>query len=303
MQNGINDRCAILMVTYNAIPNFKMLEIAFNFVKYAIIVDNNSSSRIIDAIEEFSSKHPQCIPIFNDANYGISRAYNAGVEFANSKGIKWLFFLDGDADFGEEYFIESFSMLKMAQDKGIKLGIICPIVADSENLKKIRFKESFSLIRSAITSGIMINTDTFLQISGYDESLFVEAADLDFTRRVVINGMEICRINKVLITQTFGRRVSVKEGVIVKSYDLVSYFSSLLTLRLGILNVARSKYPLYNPSRRGQYYNNLIKSSNGTRKLIMRIYSMISILFDSFFFQIARTKWENDEINTDKEVK
>lgn len=302
MQNGIGDRSAILMVTYNAVPNFQRLEDALNFVKYAIIVDNNSGSRIKDAIGEFSSTHPRCIPIFNDANYGISRAYNAGAKFANTRGIEWLFFLDGDADFGDQYFAESFTMLKIAQNRGINLGIICPIVADSESLKKIRFKENFSFIRSAITSGIMINTETFFRVSGYNESIFVEAADLDLTKRVVKNGLKICRINKVLIAQPFGRPVSVKRGLIVKSFDTVSYLSSLLTLRLGMLNVARSKYPLYDPSRRGQYYHNLTKSSVGSRRLVLRIYSMISNLLDSLFFQIAENGGANNEIKIEREV-
>ena len=302
MENGISDQCAILMVTYNAVPNFQRLEGALNFVKYVIIVDNNSSLRIKDAIEEFSSTHPQCIPIFNDANYGISRAYNAGAKFANTMGIKWLFFLDGDADFGNQYFAESFNMLKIAQNGGINLGIICPIVADSTSLKKIRFKESFSFIRSAITSGIMINTETFFRVSGYNESIFVEAADLDFTRRVVKSGLKICRINKVLITQPFGRKVSVKRSIIVKSFDIVSNLSSLLTLRLGTLNVARSKYPLYDPSRRVQYYNNLIKSSISHRRLVLRIYSMVSNLLDSLFFKIVDTNGASNRINIDEEA-
>lgn len=300
MKNELKDRSAILMVTYNAIPNFKRIEGAFNFVKYAIIVDNNSNSRIKCAIKEFSATHTGCIPIFNDSNYGISQAYNSGVKFAHNKGIEWLFFLDGDADFGEQYFIESFSILKMTKDLGVKLGIICSIVADSEHLKEIRFKDRFSFIGGAITSGIMINTDTFLRVSGYDESLFVEAADLEFTRRIVKSGMKICRINKVLIIQPFGMPTPVEGGVIVKFFDLMSYLSSLLTLRLGRLNVARSKYPLYNPSRRRQYYQNLIGTSDGFGRLILRIYSMIFFLFDDFFFQIAGTRDANHEINTDE---
>lgn len=296
-------KSAILMVTYNTPPNFQQIKAAFQFVKYIIIIDNNSKSEIKSEILKFSNSNPNCTSIFNDSNYGVSRAYNVGANYAKSIGIEWLFFLDGDAYFEKEYFIESFLMLREAMKLRINLGIICPIVADSEHLKMTKFKDKFSYIESSITSGIMININVFLEVGGYNEALFVEGTDLDFTRRIVKNGMKICRINKVLITQPFGRSLPLNSFIIVKFFNFISFMSSSLTLRLGKLNVLRTRYPDYDSSRREQYYKSLRKSSDSSLKPSLILYSALSKLLDTLFFKIVgnesgriETKHE-DEVN------
>jgi rhamnosyltransferase len=292
---------AVLMVTYNTIPNFERIRNAFKFVRNIIIIDNNSNSKIKAEILKFSKLNPKCIPIFNNINVGISKAYNAGVNYAKSIELEWLFFLDGDADFGDQYFIDSYKMLREAINLRIRLGLICPIVSDTDGYKKIKFKDSYCFISSSITSGIMINVNTFLKVGGYDESIFVEAADLNFTRKILQNGMKICRINKVLIIQSFGKEISLNENFFIKLVNFVSHISSIITLRYGRLNVIRSRYPIYDPRRRNNYYKNLIKSSGLIRKPFIRLYSVFGNMLDIFFFKIVGTKMFEYDIEVNEE--
>lgn len=296
------NKCAILMVTYNTIPNFERIKTAFKYINKVIIIDNNSNSRIKSEILKFSELYSECIPIFNKSNFGISRAYNIGVNLAKSIGIEWLFFLDGDANFGEQYFIESYIMLKKAISLKIKLGVICPIVSDSEGFKNIKFTENYCFIKAAITSGIMINVNTFLEVGGYNESIFVESADLAFTKKILQSGMRICRINKILIIQSFGKIIFMDSNQLIKFFNFLSHTSSVITLKLGRLNVIRTRYPIYDPSRRRQYYQNLMKSSSLFRKPIIVIYSTFSSIVDYLFFKILGTQIFDPEHKVDEEV-
>lgn len=281
------EQSAILMVTYNAIPNFKRIRDALKFVKYIILMDNNSRPEIKSEILKFSKSSQNCISIFNDSNYGVSHAYNLGVNYAKSIGIEWVFFLDGDANVSNEYFTESFLTLKEALKLKVKVGVICPIVGDSEHIKMAKFRDKFSFIGSSITSGIMININVFLKVGGYNEDIFVEGADLDFTKKIVMNGMKICRINRILITQTFGKGVSFKPNIIFKFFNIVSFASSFLSLRLGKLNVIRTRYPIYDSSRREQYYSSFGKSSDILFKPSLILYSIIAKLLDTLFLNIV----------------
>ncbi len=278
MENNLfnGKKKALISITYNSLPNFCNITLALSTVDYAIIVDNGSSEEILSDLERYSADSERVFLIKNGKNLGISKAYNRAVEFCRTIDVYWLFFFDSDANYSLSYFVELSKCWIESSGKGIKIGIVSPIVGDIPDLIGIQWKKDVSFVSSVITSGIMTNTEVFEDVGGYDENYFLELADLAFCRRVLKKDYSIIRLNKILISQTFGLTVSEKYPMI-SAFNFISSISSRIRLRNNSSNVYRTRYPVYGEVRLNQYYENYSKltESNGISEIQSKLYLFI----------------------------
>ena len=242
---------AVCMVVYDHRPDTTSLEVALRHARLLVLIDNGSRPEIREALGDFAAKFPGRVLVWeNETNLGLSQAYNRAVRGLKHLGIEWVYFLDHDATFGDGFFEETRNAWTRLERNGLRVGIVVPIATDDPRLagRTLGFRRSISDLRTTMTSGIFTRLDVFESVGGFDERLFVEAADLDFTSRVAHAGYRVCMVNRVLIVQQFGLSA---DPVLtpVRIGDRLIRFRSLVRVGIGNSNEYRTRL-FYYPTHR-----------------------------------------------------
>ena len=193
----MNKEILAVIVSYN--PEESIIKL-YNSIKYQvdklIIVDNFTTNEESKQYLKDLSKYKDIDIIYNDKNYGIAKALNQGAKYAIDNGYKWLLTLDQDSKFMPNTYKLILQSYELMDDKD-KVMLVAPQYKERINYnknKKIDFslptldkikwkKESF-----IITSGSLIKTKCFEYIGFFEEKLFIDRVDFDFTLRIKING-------------------------------------------------------------------------------------------------------------------
>lgn len=247
---GSLNKTAIVTVTYNKVPALDNFRRAAAYVDYVIICDNSSDTHVISRLQKYCKRHPKFILLQNNANLGISKAYNKAVAYAQSLGVFWLFFFDDDAHFELSWLQEAPVAWRVLETQNVPVGLLAPIVTNNPQYlhSNLGFRKPFSVIPSAITSGLFTNTAVFNRCGGYDPAYFVDWADLELCRRMQRSGRLVVRLNKVLIYQTFGRNLVNNR---FRNRLINGYVKSIamLSLRMNKSNTLSTAYSVYSPRR------------------------------------------------------
>lgn len=170
-----------------------------------IIFDNTD---IKDWHLELSINHSNInLSYFSDSsNPGISKAYNKINAFALKNNFEWIVFLDQDTSLP----IEAYSKYQNKITNSQKSLVAVPIVYAGKKIispsrfflhRSILFKKvnanflDFNNLR-CINSGLIINTQFYDSIGGYNENLKLDFCDHDFIEKVKkkINLLEVLNI-------------------------------------------------------------------------------------------------------------
>lgn len=247
---GSLKKSAIVTVTYNKVPRFDIFQKAVAYVDYVIICDNSSDPQVISRLQKYCALHQKFILLQNNGNLGISKAYNKAVAYAQSLGVFWLYFFDDDANFELSWLQEAPNAWKTLEAQNIPVGLLAPIITNNQRYlhSDLGFKTPFSIISSAITSGLFTNTLVFNRCGGYNPEYFVDWADLELCRRMQQSGRLVVRLNKVLVYQTFGRNL---ENNRIQNRLVNGYIKSIamLSLRMNKSNTLSTVYSVYSPGR------------------------------------------------------
>ncbi len=247
---GSLKKSAIVTVTYNKVPALDNFQRAAAYVDYVIICDNSSDPQVIARLQKYCKHHSKFILLQNNRNLGISKAYNKAVAYAQSLGVFWLFFFDDDANFELSWLQEAPNAWRTLEAQNVPVGLLVPIVTNNQQYlySNLGFRNPFSIISSAITSGLFTNTMVFNRCGGYNPAYFVDWADLELCRRMQQSGRLVVRLNKVLIYQTFGRNL---ENNRIQNRLVNGYIKStaMLSLRMNKSNTLSTVYSVYSPTR------------------------------------------------------
>lgn len=178
-----------VIVSYN--PDDKIIR-CYNSIKEqvnkVIIIDNFSNdekSKIY--LKQISNKVEI---IYNDKNCGIAKALNQAAKYAVDEGYKWLLTLDQDSEILPNTYNLMLSSYERMYDKE-KTMLIAPRFK-----KRTEYEKQNLLIQDIIwekealiiTSGSLIKTKIFKQIGFFEEKLFIDRVDFDFSFRINTNG-------------------------------------------------------------------------------------------------------------------
>lgn len=189
------------IVTYN--PNIKELEkniiaILKNVDRF-IVVDNNSNN--YEELKELEKKYSKVgLWEYNKRNEGIARGLNQIFEKAICEGSDWVLTLDQDSVVPEN-LIETYSMYMNKKDVA---QIACNIY--EKNVKKYIYskKNRVEYVTRCITSGTLTKVKCWEISGGYDEDLFLDYVDYDFSIRLNKLGYKVLRCNDVSLEHEFG---------------------------------------------------------------------------------------------------
>ena len=276
--NGGSGKSAIVIVTFNKVPNLSIFEEASGLVDYVIICDNSSDRSVIEGLKSYCQSHSKFVLLQNHVNLGISKAYNKAVDFARRIGVYWFYFFDDDANFDTAWLGVARSSWRELEAQNIPVGLLVPIISNNKQYmhSDLGLQSRFSVISSAITSGIFTTVDAFNRCGGYNPDYFVDWADLELSRRVKKSGCFVVRLNKVYIYQAFGRNLE-NNSLRNKLINAYVKSSSLLSLKLNKSNTLSTFYSVYSFSRyRDQKVNALWSMKHsGVKNLGFRLFLIL----------------------------
>lgn len=173
-------------------------------VETLVVVDNGSSN--VEDIASFLVAYPQVKLLRNGENLGIATALNRIFEWAQGSGIDWMLTLDDDSEIPDGMIDGYRHYLSTQQDGGSEVGIVCPLLINRKDGTVFRSKRSAD---ECITSGSLTNVSAWRAIGGFDDWLFIDGVDFDFSRRLVAAGYPIVECRDVLMPHQIGESRTV----------------------------------------------------------------------------------------------
>lgn len=167
-------------------------------VNEIIIVDNCSEN--IDTFFSLLSNYNNITIIRNPCNAGLSKAQNRILTYAKDNNYEWCLLLDQDS-ICPPNLVSEYS--RHITDDNI--GIISPIIYDrnTEHLLCNNLPE-IEKVDLPINSGACVNVDAWIKVGKYDELLFIDSIDHDFSIRLTKAGYTLYRCNQVILNHAIG---------------------------------------------------------------------------------------------------
>ncbi|EOG34544.1 MULTISPECIES: glycosyltransferase family 2 protein [Enterococcus] len=209
------------IITYNPeINRLKMnIESIIAQTNLTIIIDNNSKN--FEDIKKLADDY-QIVLIANKENLGIAKALNQLFEYSQENNYQRVFTLDQDSICPSD-IIEKFS--RFTEDN---VGMICPITKyENINNKEFHLRDDFHEVDWCITSACLTKVKVWQQVGGFDESLFIDLVDYDFSIRVRQQGYKIIQDQNVAIKHELGNleeRALGQKKVLVGNHNPVRHY-------------------------------------------------------------------------------
>lgn len=199
---------AILIITFNPEPVLaETIEYLRSQYRMIIVVDNGSRDIGLLKKLEFIHSTNHISIIFNKENYGISKALNQGFEKAKDLNFDWVLTFDQDSRPENDYLVKGQEVLG-SFDSPDAVAMITPTLFEKQIQAVIPFnkhpKQKCAPTRLAITSGAITRVDSFFEVNGYNEKLFIDYVDFDFCFRLRHQGYTILESSELWLNHQLG---------------------------------------------------------------------------------------------------
>jgi rhamnosyltransferase len=199
----MNSVCAVV-ITFHPDPDvLENLSKLRPQVQGLVIVDNGSSQAMLDSLRTASSQIGFEL-IENGENLGIAAALNTGVRWADANCFQWVILFDQDSAVTEGFMG---SMLHAFENnpKSDRLGILVPRYIDKRSgsdLPAISVRTGG--LEAAMTSGTLMRVSSFHQLGPFEEGLFIDAVDYEYSLRLRSHGYFIEECDQALLLHSPG---------------------------------------------------------------------------------------------------
>ena len=164
------------------------------YIDDVVVIDNNSTN--CDSIIKELKKITNTTVICNKRNYGIAYALNQALDFSSQRGKRYLLTMDQDSDISREDVEELI--------KGIASHNKVLSVGPFYNSKGIIEEKETRLVDYLITSGNLVDVDAIKSIGGYDNGLFIDCVDIDFSWNIRANGYKLLKVGNTGMRHKIG---------------------------------------------------------------------------------------------------
>jgi rhamnosyltransferase len=185
----------------------------YNHVDKIYVFDNTEYGS--DLKERLLIK-PKIYYYYDCENEGIAKRLNNAAQISIFEGFDWLLMMDQDSSFSDEMIINYFKCCRQYQhnDEVAMFG-----VEFEQRIQpaSISCKPVFS--SELITSGTLLNLLLFRKIGQFDENLFIDGVDHEYTIRTLLAGYKIVQFPNIQLTHQIGilvNRASIKTLYLIK---------------------------------------------------------------------------------------
>lgn len=133
----------------------------------------------------------------NNENLGVATGLNIAARMALLDNYDWLLTMDQDSSFSNDNILK-FSNYFDQFNADSSIGIMCPNTEINNNMPDIIENEH------AITSGSIINLKVFDKVGGFDDYLFIDEVDADFSYKVNMNGYKVLKFPNIHMNHKLG---------------------------------------------------------------------------------------------------
>ncbi len=157
------------------------------------IVDNSEkyNRKLIDIFSAFSN----VTYLDNHGNRGIAFALNRACKYARHDHFQWLLTMDQDSVIDSEA-IEQMEQFICDNCEKMKLGMVSANYFKFDNrVRKENAGVSYPALH--ITSGSMMNLDIWKNLKGFEDKLFVEQVDFDYSLKCINAGYKLAKLHDV----------------------------------------------------------------------------------------------------------
>ncbi|WP_238903662.1 glycosyltransferase [Clostridium sp. YIM B02506] len=212
----INNSVCCVIVTYNIGERFyNCFNAIYNQVEKVVIVDNGSTEETLKILHEISNNTTAEV-IYNEENIGIASALNKGIEFGLQQKYNWILTMDHDSKATRNMInvmLECYEKIS-CEDKN-KIGSLFPVHIEPARLDKSDIIESrselgFKYTNYDIASGNLIKTEVFRKISLFDEKMFIDLVDTEFSLRLSENNIKMIQVLGAKLIHTLGDYKEIK---------------------------------------------------------------------------------------------
>jgi GT2 family glycosyltransferase len=195
MNSFLEELCVVLVIykiKINESPAYRSLTGALETCSKSVslfIYDNSPTQQEIP-IDPHWQIHYQS----DASNPGVSKAYNMGFKYAKAANKRWLLLSDQDTDFPNNAFNEYFRGTEKFRSPVTvpvlvdRSGIVSPFkfyFGGGQRQKKIVMGSALLVREFFFTnSGMLISTECFENVNGYDEQFRLDYSDIDFVLRL-----------------------------------------------------------------------------------------------------------------------
>ena len=171
-----------------------------NGLKQLYVYDNSESKT--PGIEEALLKlHPSIQYHYFNANEGIAKRLNQAIAQATLNQYDYLLTMDQDSSFKDGDFDKyKFSIQSSGDSNVAQFGVNCQ---PDFTLPKDEPEEALTLI----TSGSVLNLSLTKHIGPFDEDLFIDFVDAEFSYRVIQNGYTNLMFSNIVLNHALGTLV------------------------------------------------------------------------------------------------
>lgn len=213
--------------------SFKSLILAASCfeTKLALVVYNNSPNYWNYTQKQYDKLN--IIYVADEHNSGLGKAYNVGFGFAKKMLKESILLLDQDTTLPNLFFGSYLASQSKYKDENVDL--FCPLIYNQNGLlspaksfifssKKLAFIaegiHSFKEL-SIINSGLIISTQLFEKVGGYNEKIKLDFSDFDFLKRCLKYSNKIIVFKAVCYHSLSSENNSTKSDAV----DRFSYYA------------------------------------------------------------------------------
>jgi len=213
-----------IIVTYNPDQDTLLtcLEGLLTQTENVIVVDNGSDARIDVIVHNlpFPQRHNVRL-IALEQNYGLGKAYNAGIALARSLKAAFVLLMDQDSIPESNMLAELHSAFMHLEEQGKSIAAVGPryhdhatnrlsefVAVGSWSLTRLRCAPSLPYVRAdfIISSGSLISLRSLDQIGDMDEDLFIDHIDTEWCFRAKAKGFDIYGVCNAIMLHSLGER-------------------------------------------------------------------------------------------------
>jgi O-antigen/teichoic acid export membrane protein/GT2 family glycosyltransferase len=201
----IDKSCLAIIVSYN--PNEHLLDFTGELLKQfdeVLIIDNKSSEKSLAILSQ--ARDFGCKIIYNDENLGIASALNQGFMYAKNK-YHWVCTFDQDSNIPADYKIKLFASLTSHSNKN-KVALIGPQIFEMRINKNVAYSwlkdAPIFEVPTVITSGSLIRLQAFEAVGGFNENLFIDYVDHEFSLKLRSKGYLVTQCSDTQLFHKLG---------------------------------------------------------------------------------------------------
>ena len=169
-----------------------------------VVVDNTPDSQPSSVIYDLE-RMDVCTVIRNHKNLGIATALNIGIRRAIAMGFPWIVTFDQDSQIPSGYVEAMLSGYDEAAEH-CRVGMLCPRYRDARLGRLLPTRRANNGdIMDGMTSGSMIQAETFLSFGPMEEDFFIDYVDLEYCLRLRTAGLKIVECPKAVLSHSLGR--------------------------------------------------------------------------------------------------